>query len=120
MDLIEQSLSIIVFCLAIFAITWVIRKGLELIFPKLLEKDTKLKKVWEEYILRLIPIIFGGVLGGLITSYPYPETFETGVARVFFGIFCGLISTLVYRLIKRNILNKIGANSDDESGIDSE
>jgi len=108
MDLIESSLSIIVFCLAVFAIVWVVRTVLCLIFPKLKQKNTKLNKIWEEFLLPVLPIIFGGSAGGLFSGYPYPELFVTTTAHVFFGLFCGLISGLVYRLIKQNIMKKIG------------
>jgi len=111
MDLIEQSLSIIVFCLVIFGVVWLVRKGLSLIFPKLNKKDTKLNKVWEELLLPLMPMVFGGTAGWLISSYPYPELFTSTTAHVFFGIFCGLISGLTYRLVKQNIMKKIGKNN---------
>jgi hypothetical protein len=112
-DLIEQSLTTVVFCLVIFGVVWVFRTGLELLFPKLVAEGTKLNKVWREFILPLVPIVFGGLAGGLFSSYPYPELFTSTVSHVFFGMFGGLVSGLVYRLTKQNLLKDASGEYKD-------
>lgn len=117
MDIIEQSLTIIVFCLVLFFTAWVFRKGLELTFPKLVAKGTKLHKVWREFILPLVPVLFGGLAGGLFSTYPYPELFASTISHIFFGMFCGLISGLTYRLVKQNLLKNVSDKDKEEDDI---
>lgn len=114
MDIIEQSITIIVYCLAVFGIVYIIRKVLEFSIPKLLVLNTKLNKFWQELALPTMPVIIGG-LAGLIPQYPYPVQFISTYSHVFFGIFCGLISGLVYRLVKQNFVKKTGGDLSGES-----
>ena len=107
MDFITQSTSVIVLCLVIFSLAWIIRNSFETFWAKLLVKGTKLNKVWEELVLPTLPLVLGGVIGGFVEFYPYPEQFTGTTSRVFFGIFAGLISGLIYRLVKQNLLKKI-------------
>lgn len=106
MDIITQSLAIIVFCLALFGISWVIRKCVEVSLPKILIFGTTINRFWRELILPVMPIVVGA-LAGLIPSYPYPALFVSTYSHILFGIFCGLICGLVYRLMKQNLLNKL-------------
>lgn len=110
MDVLNQLLSVenIVLCLAIVGLVWMQRKALELSFPKLKNKETKLGKWWHEFLIPLGPL-GTGVLLTLVPAVPVPEMFAGGVInRGIFGIFLGLISGLVYRLVKKNFINKIG------------
>lgn len=108
MDFVEQSMYVGVFCLAIFAIIHVLRIVLEYFIPKLLDEETKLGGLYKKVLLPVVPVIFGGVAGGLISSYPYPEMFTSTISHIFFGLFCGLLSGLVYRVVKASLLKKIG------------
>lgn len=113
MTFIEQSWYVVVFCLAIFAIVFMLRKILEFFAPSLLSSGTKFGKFYTEVLLPILPVFLGGLSGGIFSSYPYPEMFTSFIAHVFFGLFCGLISGLVYRVIKAGLLKKIGDNNDE-------
>ena len=116
MDVLTQllSLSNIVLCLAIVALVWIQRKGVEVLISKLLKKDLKKSKVWTEFFIPIGPLGTGALLM-LIPQVPVPEMFAEGnLVRMIFGLGLGLVSGLVYRLAKKNILDKMG-KSDEET-----
>jgi len=116
MDVLAQllSLSNIMLCLAIVALVWVQRKGVEVLVSKLFKKDLKESKVWTEFFVPIGPI-GTGLLLMLVPGMPIPEMFADGTpAKMVFGLGLGLVSGLVYRLIKKNILDKMG-KSDEET-----
>lgn len=79
--------------------------------PILLNK--KINHFWTELFLPTYPIIIGSLIGGLVTSYPYPEIFVNGLAgRIFFGACCGFISGWIYRIVKNYFL-KFSGNSEN-------
>ena len=119
MDFVEQSMYVGVFCLAIFAVVHVLRLIAEYFIPKLLEDGTKLNSFYKKVLLPVVPVIFGGVTGGLVSSYPYPELFKSTISHVFFGLFCGLVSGLVYRVVKANLLKKISSADENLESNDS-
>lgn len=105
-DILTQLLNVstIVFCLAIFALVWIQRKTVETVFPAIVDK-----KYWREFLVPAGPIGTGGIIAAVVTSYPYPDMFkETWSARTAFGIFCGLFSGFLYRMVKKNIMDKFG------------
>jgi len=114
------SLSTVVFCLAIFALVWIQRRGVEVIYPKIKDQTSKLGKIWGDFIINVLPLVTGGLLGGLISTYPYPDIFVSAPSRVFFGIVCGLVSGFSYRLLKKLIASKLDQKPEDVSGPYSE
>lgn len=108
-DLVEQflSMSTMVFCLAVVALVWIQRRLLEGFLPVLKNKETRVGKMWREMFVPLAPIGTGGIAGMVATKYPYPEMFTSFSSRLFFGLVCGLLSGLVYRLIKKNVMDKL-------------
>lgn len=108
MDFVSEflNLSTIVFCLVVFCLVWVQRKVVEGLLPKLKDPKYKYSHYWTELFVPIGPISTGGILGFLVSEYPYPEMFSTSTSRTFFGIVCGLLSGLVYRLVKKNVLEK--------------
>lgn len=112
-DILSQLLTLatLVFTTAIFVLVWLQRRAVELAFPKVLTK-----KYWRELIVPAWPIVMGGLIASLVSSYPYPDVFKnTWSARCAFGIFCGLFSGFVYRLVKKNVLEKLGAAPSETS-----
>jgi hypothetical protein len=112
-DILSQLLTLatLVFSIAIFVLVWFQRRVVELVFPKVLTK-----KYWRELVVPAWPVVTGGFIAALISSYPYPDVFKnTWSARCAFGIFCGLFSGLVYRLTKKNLLEKLGVATPDAS-----
>lgn len=116
MDVLTQLLSLenIVLCLAVVALVWAQRKLAELLIPSLTKEGTKAQKWWSEFLVPIGPLGTGGLLM-LIPQLPAPEMFsESLISRMIFGLFIGLISGLVYRLVKKNFLNKIGKTEPKE------
>ena len=119
MDVLVQllSLSNIVLCLAIVALVWVQRKGAELFISKLLslfgkEYDLKSSQIWTEFLVPMGPLGTGMLLM-LIPGIPIPEMFADGMlVKMVFGLGLGLVSGLVYRLAKKNILDKMGKSGE--------
>jgi uncharacterized membrane protein YeaQ/YmgE (transglycosylase-associated protein family) len=72
-----------------------ISKRIEPIVPN--DVDHFLIVVWKRTVVKLIPIITGGLVGWLVTSYPYPEPFnESAFARFCLGTVSGLVSLFVF------------------------
>ena len=97
------SWQFIIFGLGIVAITSVISRFTEYVFN--IKKYAKRQKIWKELMLPTLPVILGSLLAYCITSYPYPVGLETSGARFVFGLVAGLLSTLIYRIVK-SFLNK--------------
>lgn len=110
MDVLSQLLSVsnIVLCLAIVALVWVQRKGAEVLAKRAFKKDLKSSTLWTEFFMPVGPLGTGALLT-LIPQLPIPEMFDGGVgAKMVFGLGIGLVSGLVFRLVKKNILEKLG------------
>jgi len=90
------------FCLGIAAITFVVRSTVENAFVRLSEA-----KIWKELILPIFPVIMGAIISAFATSYPYPEGFDSTSGRTMFGLVAGLLSGLLYRVIKSLLTSKI-------------
>lgn len=118
MEVLTQLLSLpnIMLCLAIVALVWIQRKGFEILFKQYLGKDLGKFKLWTEFLMPISPVGTGALLM-LIPDIPVPEMFAAGIpVRMIFGVGLGLISGLVYRLIKKNLLEKLGKiNPKEES-----
>src|SRR3972149_8769456 len=102
MDVLDQLLSVsnIVLCLAIVALVWMQRTSIEIFMARLLDKDLKNSKLWTEFFIPLCPVVTGAFLM-LIPQMPVPDIFSGGyLVRMVFGLGLGLISGLVYRLVK--------------------
>lgn len=110
-DLLEQflNLSTVVLCLAIFALVWVQRRAIETYLPKVKEM-----KSWKEFWVPLAPLGTGALLGAVAKPYPWPEMFaDSMVSRMIFGIVCGLGSGLVYRLFKKNLMERLNQSNSE-------
>lgn len=102
MDTIFQALfswQFLLFCLAIAAVIFVIRKISEYILVnwRVTAKDSKL---WRELILPILPVFIGPAVSIVAEQYPYPNGLSSHSARLAFGLVAGLLSGLVYRVLK--------------------
>lgn len=116
MDVFTQlfSLENVVLCLVVVALVWAQRKLAELSIPALTRDGTKAHKWWSEFFVPLSPLGTGALIT-LVPQLPIPEMFaESSVSRMIFGIFLGLISGLMFRLVKKNFLAKIGQKTKGE------
>ena len=95
------SASFIFFALALFAITFVIRTIVEYFW-----KGAKTSPPWNGLVLPLLPIVLGAIAGFFIKMYPDPLGASLS-AREVFSVAAGLLSGLVYKLIKGYVKNQI-------------
>lgn len=111
MDNLLQLLTLanFVFALIIWALVWVQRKMVTFFW-----KGAESNKYWRELLLPLGPLFTGGLLGLLVTNYPYPEDFSSGPARVFFGVVCGLLSAHLYKMVKGFVKKKLEEANDGQ------
>ncbi len=109
MDTILQTLlswQFLIFGTAVAAIMFVIRKIIEYAIVNWtpLSKESKL---WNDLILPILPVIIGSCGALLFKTYPYPDGLTTSGGRFIFGLVAGLLSTLIYRVTKAMINQKI-------------
>jgi xanthosine utilization system XapX-like protein len=109
MDLLSQLFGwqFMLFCLGIASITFVVRSTVEHLLS-----NAKEIKVWKELILPIFPVVVGAIFSLLATSYPYPEGFDSASGRTMFGLVAGLLSGLLYRVIKSLLASKITITTD--------
>lgn len=113
MDLLEiLSFTTMAFCGVIAGIVWIQRKLFEILLkkykPSFFENKTTISKLYHELFVPAGPLGVGGLLAWLFSNYPFPEIFAGSASgRVFYGIFCGLISGWVYRVIKKMFEEKL-------------
>ncbi len=108
------SWQFILFGLAVAAVVYVFRLVIEYLASLFKADLTDPKnKLWNDLILPLAPIVFG-VLGALVfTTFPYPgfTANAAGVVargdRLIFGLVSGSLSTLMYRVIKALLYQKL-------------
>lgn len=118
MDILEQFLTfpMIALCLVIFALVWAQRKALELKFPQL-----KLSTWWKEFWVPVGPLGTGALFGLLAKPYPWPEMFaDSLVGRAVIGIVAGMLSGLAYRLIRKNLLERVTGKPSEEKPEDQD
>lgn len=114
------TLEFVVYCVIIFLAVSVIRYSLEwlaqFVFKFTSDRfDKAVTDFWKEIALPVLPMIVGGLFAYFVAEYPYPEIFTTSVtARVFFGIFTGLVSAHAYPRIKF-YLKKLAPTKVDEA-----
>jgi hypothetical protein len=110
------SLQFLIFCLGLAAVIFVVRK-----FVEFFVKTVKVLKLWHELILPVFPVVLGGLTGLFAQMYPYPEGIGSASGRVLFGLVAGLLSGLVYRVVKSLLKAKItfSESPDDDTLIES-
>jgi hypothetical protein len=103
------SWQFIAFSLSVVAIVFILKTIVDflLINVILLRKDTK---VWSELILPLLPSFIGIILAIIIkkNSFPYPKEITTFDARIIFGLVSGLLSGVIFRIVKAMLFQKAG------------
>lgn len=86
----------IIFCLAIYAVSFSLRKILEVAFSKW---NLAGRYFWREAALVALPVLVGLVIGAFLKTFPYPEGFTGRGSHMLYGLVCGLSSSLVYRVV---------------------
>lgn len=109
MDPILQTLfswQFVIFGMSIAAVMFVIRKVAEYAMSNW-AAAAKESKLWNDLLLPILPVILGATSALLIKTFPYPEGLHTGSSRFIFGLVAGLLSTLLYRVFKALMVQKI-------------
>jgi len=115
MDNVLQALlswQFVFFALAIAAMTFVLKKIVEFAIDSEsipTGSMTKENRFWKELILPISPVVMGAISGVLAKMYPFPEGISSPSARLAFGMVAGLLSGLVYRIIKGTLASKFAA-----------
>jgi hypothetical protein len=117
METIQSLLSwqFILFGLCVFAVVFILRTIMEYLLNnfKIIAKESKL---WNEVILPIAPPIIGVIMSMFGKSLPYPENLTTSDGKIEFGLVAGLLSGLIYRVVKSFIVSKITpANKEVET-----
>jgi len=111
-DTMEESItaifttSTLIFSIVIALATIAVRNVIEAFYGKLKtilpEKvEDVLTDFWEQWVLRSLPMILGGLGAYMFPSFPFPEAFnDSPSGRVFFGIVAGLFSSPIYSIVK--------------------
>lgn len=86
----------VIVCLAIYLLTYVIRKVVEGAW-----KGAKENRLWREVWLPIGPIANGALVGLLAKTFVWPAVVGTSLSgRVMYGAICGVFSALIYNRIR--------------------
>ena len=102
------SWQFIIFCLALTAVTYVVRMVVDYTLNSR-KIDAKSCHIWVELILPILPVVLGCFGALLAKKYPYPVEIISGSGRIAFGLCAGLLSGLVWRLVKAILGAKLAA-----------
>ncbi len=106
------SWQFVLYGLAVSAVLYVLRQIAEYL-AEVMNKSLASSKFWNDLFLPLAPIVLGVVGALLLKSFPYPGftpdahgVFARG-DRIIFGLVSGSLSTLMYRVIKALLYQKM-------------
>jgi glucan phosphoethanolaminetransferase (alkaline phosphatase superfamily) len=106
------SWQFVLFGLAVAAVMYVIRLIVEYI-ASVLKKDLSTSNLWNNLLLPILPVFFGVAAAIVLKKFPYPGFTPDihGVVargdRIIFGLVAGLFSTVMYRVIKSLLYQKL-------------
>lgn len=100
------SWQFVLFCLAVTSFTYVVRTVADYIL-KYKGINPKACTIWVDLFLPILPIILGSVGAVLAKQYPYPLEIHSGSGRFVFGLCAGLLSGLVWRIVKATLTAKL-------------
>lgn len=94
----------VMFSLFVAAIMFVLRTIVEFAIPK-----AKTSALWNSLLLMILPVILGGFLGWIFKAYPYSTGLDTQLDHLAYGSVAGLLSTILFKVIKELLGSKITA-----------
>lgn len=103
------SFSFLCLCIAIAAITEILRRITEYFLDKPQVPASKHSKVWTDLLLPIAPFANGILFTLLIKGYPYPDGWTSSGSRFILGLVAGSLSGLVYRVVKSFLKDKISS-----------
>lgn len=102
-----------IFCIGVYFITLCLRSVIEVKWPGV----TKWKG-WKK-VLRVTPVILGGVAALIMKKYPYLDTLPSAGTRFIFGCFGGGLASFAYLVFKAFVQKWFGVKVEKGLG-DSE
>lgn len=111
------SWQFVLFSLAVAAVMYVIRIVVEFILVEI-KIDPKKPQWWNDLVMPILPVIIGCFAAVNFTSFPYPDGLTTKGDRIVFGLVAGLLSTLLYRVFKALLYQKIQSLVQSLPGAD--
>lgn len=108
-------------CLAIYVLTYLIRRIFEGTWKVLVQQGEVKKgslsvRIWAEVVVPVLPIILGGTLSFAAKTFVWPDyAMKTKLARVIYGCICGLFSAFVYNRIRGWLKSGSSASAGDAS-----
>jgi hypothetical protein len=96
------------FCIGLAAITEMLKRIVEyaMYSNKILARENTL---WTNLILPILPTILGVVCAVVAKQYPFPDNITSLSGRIAFGLVAGVLSGLVYRVMKSFLVGKIAS-----------
>jgi hypothetical protein len=127
------NVQTIYLCLAIYVVTYLIRRVIEGTWSILIQQGDAKKvsvpsRVWDEIIVPILPILIGGGLSFAAKTFVWPDfAIKTKLARFLYGCICGLFSAFIYNRIRGWLKSKtdVSVGEADEppalkaSGVES-
>jgi len=110
------SWQFMLFGLAVAMVVYVLRTVVEYLASSA-NFDLSKSKFWNDLVLPIIPILLGVVGAWMLTKFPYPGFTPNaqGIVargdRLIFGLVTGGFSTVMYRVIKAILFQKIQGNA---------
>jgi len=100
------NVQTIYLCLAIYVVTYLIRRVIEGTWSILIQQGEAKKvsvssRIWEEVVVPILPIMIGGGLSFAAKTFVWPDfAIKTKLARFLYGCICGLFSAFIYNRIR--------------------
>lgn len=92
----------VMFALFVATLMYILRTVLEYFFPKLTTA-----KIWNSLLLMILPVLIGGFLGWFLNAYPYATGLTTKMDHLAYGSVAGLLSTIIFKVVKELLGSKI-------------
>lgn len=102
-----QSLAL---ALCIYALTEGARRFVQSVW-----KGWRTNKLYTEFLLWVMPMAWGAILGAFMRAFPWPEVLNTRSSRMVYGVVLGMFCTLVYNRTKHFLLAE-GFQKPDRGG----
>ncbi len=109
-----------VLALAVFILTWLLRRIVENTFPILMKQNdvnakaapylTKMSRWWNEVILYIIPVVIGGTFGLVGQStFLFGDITEVR-ARITLGGVVGWLASFLYKVLRKVVKQRLGVD----------
>lgn len=122
------NVQTIYLCLAIYVVTYLIRRVVEGTWKILVQQGDAKKgsvtaRIWAEIVVPVLPIMIGGGLSFAAKTFVWPDfAIKTKLARFLYGCICGLFSAFIYNRIRGWLKSKADVSigdADEPTGLAS-